>query len=176
MADMQEMKYRLYMLRRPLGSLILLCAVLAVTYFFSKPMPPALKSGEPEVPLAEQIRTGEAAPPAMTDATKAKLATSHGFQALVSYTDNGFEPTRVSIKQGETVRFTNNSSHDVWIASDGTNVQIYPRTKAVCGSSDLDSCAPFPPMDFWEFTFNTSGEWHVVNNLDKAKGGVVMIE
>ena len=99
-----------------------------------------------------------------------------GTFTYVSYTDNGFEPANVTITQGQTVRFTNNSSHDVWIAADGINAQIYPRTREVCGSSDLDSCAPFAPQDFWEFTFNVKGEWHVVNNVDKTKGGVVIVK
>jgi hypothetical protein len=54
-------------------------------------------------------------------------------------------------------------------------VQIYPRTRDVCGSSDLDSCASFAPQDFWEFTFNVGGAWQVVNNLDKAKSGTVQV-
>jgi len=32
-----------------------------------------------------------------------------GFQYLVSYTEQGFAPAALSVKQGETVRFTNNS-------------------------------------------------------------------
>ena len=54
-------------------------------------------------------------------------------------------------------------------------MQIYPRAKDVCGSSDIDSCYPFAPQDFWEFTFTVPGDWQVVNNLDKAKGAVVHV-
>ena len=139
---------------------------------FSMPLPNL--SGMPTV--ADMIREGKAPIPEYTEETAAKLAKSKGFSALVSYTDNGFEPKTVTIKKGEAIRFTNNSSHDVWIAAGGTNVQIYPRTEDVCGSSNLDSCEPFAPQDFWEFSFEVPGEWHVVNNLDKSRGGTVIVE
>ncbi len=34
-----------------------------------------------------------------------------GFQYLVSYTSQGFSPATLSVKKGETVRFTNNSDN-----------------------------------------------------------------
>ena len=125
--------------------------------------------------LAEAIRTGEAPRPEYTAEVAAKVAMSTKVSALISYTDNGFEPTTLRISSGEAVRFTNNSSGDLWVATaDGATV--YPRTHESCGSSDLDSCVPLAPMDFWEFTFEARGEWRVVNNLDKSKGLTVIVE
>lgn len=46
----------------------------------------------------------------------AMVYASKGFQYLVSYTDTGFEPKDFTINKGETVRFGNNSSHDMWIS------------------------------------------------------------
>ena len=45
-------------------------------------------------------------PPKPTDYVSAQK----GFQYLVSYTVNGFAPATFSVKKGETVRFTNNTS------------------------------------------------------------------
>lgn len=129
-----------------------------------------------EESLADQIRSGEAPMPEYTDAVAAKLEKGKGFAALVSYTDHGFEPTIVTIREGESVRFTNNSSRELWIASSGEKVAVYPRSVESCGSSDLDSCEPFSPQDFWEFTFDRSGTFEVVNNLDKTTSGFVHVE
>lgn len=131
---------------------------------------------EENTTLAESIRTGTAPIPEYTPATAAKLAASTGFAAIVSYTDNGFEPAVVTIRAGEGVRFTNNSSANLWIAASGNDVAVYPRTETTCGSSGLDSCEPFSPQDFWEFSFDAVGEWHVINNLNKSKNGVVIVK
>lgn len=124
---------------------------------------------------AQLIRRGTAPLPVYTEEIHARIASSNGFAAVLSYTDFGFEPTELRITAGEVVRFTNNSSHDVWIAADD-RVRVYPRTSDSCGSSDLDSCAPIAPMDFWEFTFTEPGEWSVVNNLDKSHRVTVTVE
>jgi len=167
---------RIYDLRRQLVLLTILIALLgALLYVF-----PYKESTPTQVEdtrsLSDLIRMGEAPIPALTEATKAKLEKSTGFAALVSYTESGFEPNLVSIKKGEAVRFTNNSSNDLWISSNGEKVAVYPRTKEGCGSSDLDSCEPFDPQDFWEFTFDTKGTWEVTNNLDRGRGGFVRVE
>lgn len=172
--DMQEAKYEVYVYRKPLAALAALLLILIVVFAFTDDR--AAAPVQDEGTVADQIRTGTAPIPEFSTATQAKLEKGPVFHALASYTDRGFEPARITIKRGETVRFTNNSSEDVWIASSGETVALYPRTTSVCGSSDLDSCEPFAPQDFWQFTFGLAGEWHVVNNLDKAKGVVVTVE
>jgi plastocyanin len=150
-------------------------AAAAITYFA---LTGRIESPTPQPPrtLGDTIRAGTAAIPAYSTSTAERLAHSHGFQALISYTDLGFEPMEITIHRGNTVRFTNNSSNDVWIAASGQHVQIYPRTSGTCGSSSLDSCAPFAPQDFWEFSFDTPGNWQVVNNLDKSRSAMVRVQ
>ena len=175
--NVQEFQYRLYLIRGPLTILASLLLVAALVYFFTGVRRESVDVGiAPSAPLGEKIRTGDVPAPTYTAETAAKLERGPVFHALASYTDNGFEPARIRIKRGQTVRFTNNSSKDVWIASSGTSVAIYPRTREVCGSSDLDSCEPFRPQDFWQFRFDVAGEWEVVNNLDKAKNATVIVE
>jgi plastocyanin len=139
-------------------------------------MTPPLSTEEPPTIDGEAIRTGSAAIPEYTAATAAKLAASGTFFALISYTDHGFEPRQLTVTRGDRVRFTNNSSHDVWIASGGPDATVYPRSANACGSSNLDTCAPLPPMDFWEFTFDTPGVWGVLNNLEKSERMIVVVE
>src|SRR5580658_8206279 len=44
-----------------------------------------------------------------------EVSAQQPFQYLVSYTVSGFHPTSLSIQEGQTVRFTNNSSDTITI-------------------------------------------------------------
>lgn len=155
-----------------IGIVIMGCVYVVVQYVRSGS---AVQPSEP-ASLSHSLRAGEVPIPVFSTSTRIKLEKSGGFQALLSYTDQGFEPLEVTIHTGDTVRFMNSSSNDVWIAAGGSALQAYPRTRDVCGSSDLDSCGPFAPQDFWEFTFEQAGEWEVLNNLDKKKKGTIKVQ
>lgn len=133
-----------------LVAISLLSGVLRTTE--TAPLPETFVPGPPSQEVLEQ------------------LSQSRGFEVLVSYTDRGFEPASFVIKKGESARFTNNSTRDVWIASDGA---IYPGT-GDCGSP-LDSCKPLKPRDFWEFTFSEAGVWQFKNNLNATEFGSVIV-
>jgi len=117
-------------------------------------------------------------PPPFTGAVKAQLAASHGFQVLVSYTGRGFEPAIAKIKKGQTVRFTNNTVNDLWVASAGTaGGNVYPAGSGnECGQSAFDSCAVIAPGAFWEFTFTQQGTWGYQNNRDTKMAGIVRVQ
>ena len=89
--------------------------------------------------------------------------------------DSGFEPKDATVHQSDTVRFTNNSTRDLWIAADGSSGPVYPGVQNGCGSSALDSCRTLSPGEYWEFTFAKSGTWAFLNNLDKGDSGVVRV-
>lgn len=123
----------------------------------------------------QTTESGEIIPPQMTETMKKVLEESKGFQALVSYTERGFEPHTLSVKRGETVRFINNSAQiqDLWVASHGSP---YPSSHDSCGQSAFDSCISLRPLEFWEFTFTETGEWKYVNNLHKDFSGVIRVK
>jgi len=89
-----------------------------------------------------------------------------------------YTPARaVTITKGQTVRFTNNSSHLLWIASIGDAQRpLYPKVQNGCGSSRLDSCIPIASQDFWEFSFTQEGTWRYAGNLDKTRTGTVVVQ
>ena len=150
-------------LKGPIALLAILLLVIVIAFalpFFMERM----TEEEPFVPRSP--------PPEVVE----QLQKSRGFEALISYTDNGFEPTQVSIKQGQSVRFTNNSSHKLWIAAEAeVGTPSYPGVSE-CGGSAFDSCRALKHRDFWEFTFGEEGTWLFKNNLDKNKTGTVMVE
>lgn len=150
-------------------SLLILCSFLGVAILIS--------GWSAQTQTAETMSVDDGFTPGPPPPeVEAQLAASSGFQALVSYTDRGFEPLEVAIKKGETVRFVNNSSEDLWIASTSVNnARLYPGTSA-CGASVLDTCKPLKVREFWEFTFDTEGTWGYLNNLHKERSGVVIVK
>lgn len=156
---------RMYESRKVLTSLGFLTVLIFALYGLS-----SLFSSQPAM---QETSTGASAHLPSPEVL-AQLEHSKGFQAFVSYTDRGFEPSEVTIQQGETIRWTNNSSKDLWIASDGG--ALYPREANDCGSSGFDSCKALKPGDFWEFTFDTKGSWVYLNNLQKETTGVVHVK
>lgn len=50
--------------------------------------------------------------------TSGETGTMKKAAAVVTYTDNGFVPNPVTIKKGETVKWDNESSEQMWVASD----------------------------------------------------------
>jgi plastocyanin len=115
-------------------------------------------------------------PPPRTEHMEKVLSESRGFSQFVSYTDNGFEPADVTVSKGETVRFTNNSAHDLWIMASGGDGGVYPATGNNCGQSDFDTCIALPPNEIWEFTFTAAGTWVYRNNVDKDHVGVIRVK
>ena len=80
----------------------------------------------------------------------------------------------MTVKSGETIRFTNNSHANLWIASSST--PLYPPQENGCGSSALDSCQPIPPGGFWEFTFNVKGTWTYENTLKQSDTATIVVK
>ena len=73
-----------------------------------------------------------------------------GFQYLVSYTEQGFAPAALSVKQGETVRFTNNSSTSLELSLDGA------------------TSAPLIHGTYFEYTFTKTGTFTYSDGTNKG--------
>jgi len=104
-----------------------------------------------------------------------QLDQSHGFQALVSFINGSFEPMSATIKVGQTIRFTNNSSGDVWIAEiTAKNTPAAPNTQSC--DVPFNSCKALHPGDFFEYTFPTVGTYKYMNNLSTSTQGTVVVQ
>ncbi|MCI0563075.1 MAG: hypothetical protein MN733_31745, partial [Nitrososphaera sp.] len=104
----------------------------------------------------------------------ARLEASHGFQYFVAYTDTGFHPSTLSIHKGETIRWTNNSSHDMWIvdAENPTSVTC-DTTLQTQSNQPFNTCKALKPGDFWEHTFASAGTIQYMNKMKASNTGVV---
>jgi|TARA_Y100000310_G_scaffold345866_1_gene471937 plastocyanin len=86
----------------------------------------------------------------------------------VTYTSDGFSPKTVTINAGDTVRFVNESSGGMWMASNNhpthTILPSFDHKKSV-GNGET-----------YEFTFTETGSWGYHNHVNAGKGGTVIVE
>ncbi|MEK7069071.1 MAG: hypothetical protein AAB947_01665 [Patescibacteria group bacterium] len=103
------------------------------------------------------------------------------FSASVAYSSEGFSPSVVTIKKGETVRFLNTSNEKTWPAS-----SIHPGHRAYpgsdikkCGGEDrgviFDACRGLIPGEMWDFTFTQVGTWKYHDHMHAGKTGSVTV-
>lgn len=95
-------------------------------------------------------------------------STSTQDTAQVSYTDQGFQPSSITIKQGQTVRFTNQSSGQMWVASNPHPTHTdYP---------GFDEKTAVPNGQFYEFNFTKIGTWGYHNHFKPSAKGEIVVQ
>lgn len=87
---------------------------------------------------------------------------------VVKITDNGFEPSTLTINAGDTVKFENDSSDDAWPASD-----VHPTHELYAG---FDAQKPLLAGDSYSFTFTKTGSWGYHNHLEPDVQGTIVVK
>lgn len=101
---------------------------------------------------------------------------------VVTYTDSGFQPSTVTIQQGETVKWESEASRSMWVGSnrhpahtnyDGTSTREHcvngePETDSV-----FDQCST---GQSFTFTFEKTGTWNYHNHQFSGHQGTVVVE
>ena len=104
------------------------------------------------------VKTAERVPPPApaltTERTVEAIGEKH-FSALVSYTDQGFEPAQLAIAQGDTIRFVNNSTRTMTLSLEDAS---HPPAGGL------------PPGEYWEYTFTTQGDAAFTEQGSGAQG------
>lgn len=100
------------------------------------------------------------------------------FHALVSYTNDGFDPATVTIQKGETVRFVNQADAGMWVGGDNhpTHTQYPESSEGDCSGTSFDTCRALQAGEFWEFTFNVVGEWGFHNHVRAGDSGTIIVQ
>lgn len=87
---------------------------------------------------------------------------------VVEFTDDGFEPSTLTVKAGDTVKFENKSSDDFWPASnDHPTHLLYP---------GFDAKKPILSGDSYSFTFTKTGTWGYHNHLEPDVQGTIIVQ
>jgi plastocyanin len=87
---------------------------------------------------------------------------------VVKFTDNGFEPSTLTIKAGDTVKFENDSSDDFWPASN-----VHPTHLLYPG---FDAKKPILAGGSYSFTFTKPGSWGYHNHLAPDIQGTIVVQ
>jgi len=89
-------------------------------------------------------------------------------EVIVRATDNGYEPSFITISVGTTVTFANESSRPVQTAS-----AVHPIHQML---PEFDALRGFAPGESYSFTFQSAGTWRYHNHLRPQQTGVVTVE
>jgi plastocyanin len=101
----------------------------------------------------------------------------------VDYTSQGFSPSTVTVVDGDSVTWTNDSSENLWVASDphplhngydGTTLAQHCAA-GYSGPIPFDSCMMVAPGASWTFIFNQVGTWGYHNHADESMEGTVIV-
>jgi len=97
-------------------------------------------------------------------------------ESVITYTDDGYSPTDLEIKAGETVTFKNESSQSMWPASAmHPTHKEYPTTGGCLGSA-FDACMGVQPGDSWSFKFGIAGNWKYHDHLSPKNFGAITVK
>lgn len=146
-------------------AIVVVTAILAGGYVIYKNQPPKYYNQEVQQP-----------PTYASASQTAGFFINSLYATVVTYTDDGFSPTDVSIPKGGTVIFKNSSSRNVRVASNPhPSHDGYP-TKDGCVGSTFDSCAVIPPNVSWTFAFDFPGIWDYHNHLNPNQRGTITVQ
>lgn len=88
--------------------------------------------------------------------------------SVIKYTDNGFDPKTITVKAGSPVTFVNESSKQMWVASNPhpvhTDLTGFDMKKGVAQGGT------------YTFTFTKAGNWGFHDHLNPSDTGVVVAE
>ncbi|MFZ2049282.1 MAG: hypothetical protein WAV25_03245 [Minisyncoccia bacterium] len=134
-------------------NIVIVIAVLVVAFFVWKYIPMGSK------PITLPIETSNTE----TDATTVSVTTN-----IVSYDGTSFTPATISIKQGDSVTFINNTEGKMSVASNPHPAHTdYPEFDQYKTSSRGQKT--------FTFTFEKIGTWGYHNHLNATAGGTVVV-
>jgi len=116
-------------------------------------------------------------------ATSTPAAPVVGAPVQVTYTDTGFSPKSITVVEGQTVIWTNNSSKKMWVASaqhpthavyGGTNKDTHC-APGYTGETPFDECTGGEAGATYSFTFKKAGTWNYHDHMTSTMFGSVIV-
>ena len=131
--------------------------------------------------IVPQLTISESSAPKLTLKPSASPAPAVK-EKIVIYTNSGFSPASLLIKNGEEVIFKNQSSESMWPASAmHPTHRVYSETALDehCpdrSSISFDACTGILPGSSWKFVFNKAGTWKYHDHLNPTNYGAIVVE
>lgn len=95
---------------------------------------------------------------------------------VIEITLEGFNPSTLTIKSGETVTWLNKVSSPSWPASAvHPSHKVYPEAGGCIGSK-FDACKSLKQGEGYSFTFNQKGTWKYHDHLSPGNTGTIIVE
>ncbi len=146
---------------RAIISIIVIIIIAGLAYAF---WPTSTEAPSINTPIVETLVPGTTSLELAASSTPAVPGTS----ALITYTDRGFSPEIVEVAQDGTVTFKNESTRDLWVASNEHPEHLmYP---------EFDAKKGYTPGSEYQFTFEKAGSWQYHDHLKASLGGTVIVK
>jgi plastocyanin len=152
------------------GVIVVLLIIGAGYYIFSRP------NSSGQGPMIPATTTS-------TSTSTTTTTTSNPQNHVVSYTNNGFVPQTLTIADGDSVTWVNNSTNELWVASaphpihngyDGTTLQQHC-APGYAGPTPFDECAAIAQGGSYTFTFYQVGSWGYHNHMVDSDQGTIIV-
>lgn len=100
------------------------------------------------------------------------------FDATITFTGEAYEPAELTVTKGTRVRFINASDDtETWPASAvHPTHSLYPEKRAEdCLGSSFDACRNLKKGEFFDYTFNFTGEWRYHDHAHAYYTGSIIV-
>ncbi|HEY4496279.1 MAG TPA: hypothetical protein VJC04_02910 [Candidatus Paceibacterota bacterium] len=147
--------------------IIIIVAIIALGgyFLFKREQPSPTMPQAPEQPAIPELSSQPSAE-----------VTSMTTEKVITYTDTGYSPNTLTIKNEEIVTFKNQSVKSMWPASAmHPTHQEYP-TIGGCFGSTFDACKGFLPGESWSFKFDKTGTWKYHDHLNPSNFGTIIVQ
>jgi len=166
--------------------ILVVLVVLGAVYMFARRATESGKIGESaktEQPSEEAVVPETTPPAAAETATSTPAATEESANSvIITHTDDGFSPSTVTIKQGDTITFKNDGPTPSWPASaKHPDHTVYPGSDiAKCATPEqaaiFDACRGLQTGESWSFKFDNVGTWNYHDHLSPSQFGAIVVE
>lgn len=126
---------------------------------------PTTQNDQPNLPDNTPIQNTNST---TTTNTSVSLNTTVPITHTITYTSSGFDPSTTTINVGDTVTFINNTSSNMWVASNP-----HPQHTDL---SEFDAGKGYAPSTSYSYTFAKTGTFTYHDHQHPSMRGTVVVE
>lgn len=136
-----------------LVAIVVLVGVITFLFTSQQTTAPDSSDNQAKTPTGSSERDNEVAP-------------NPSERMMITYTDNGFEPSEITVKKGSVVTIKNSSSKNVQFSSDD-----HPAHR---DNTEMN-LETLSPGESGSYTATTVGTWGYHDHIDESKTGTITV-